>query len=856
MEQILITGARQHNLKNVSLALPHRKLIVITGVSGSGKSSLAFDTLFAEGQRRYLEALSTQARQYLQNLDRPLVTSIEGLCPAIAIEQKPLTGNPRSTVGTITEIHDFLRVLYARLGKVSCATCGRLIRSHTIPEMVDEVLAWPDGSRLLILAPLGSVSAGRLPRMIMELVRDGFVRVRIDGRVAALEEVRTLPRQSSYQVDVVVDRLVLNHERTQRLAESLETAAHRSDGWVTVLQDGGDERRFTEKFRCVECGEEATAPNLSLFSFNHPAGACPECKGLGFLSEDADPAGASDREVEDQGRGPTAPPGWIPQGAVPCPACRGARLNSRARAVILDGLAIHQLSALSVIKLQNWVSNLELAGPRQQIGSSVLEEINRRLKTLMELGLSYLSLDRPANSLSGGEAQRIRLTHQISTFLSGVLYVLDEPSIGLHARDHVRLLEILKRLRDAGNTVVIVEHDLATIREADYVVDMGPGAGEQGGEVLYAGPTSGILQHPTSLTGQYLSGGLHLPTSSRRSAADGASLRLVGARGHNLKNVTVDFPIGCITCVTGVSGSGKSSLVLRTLYAGLAQRLYRAAVAPLPHEGIEGVDSLQRIAHVDQSLLDRTPRSNPATYTGIFTLVRQLFAQIPEARARGYRSSRFSFNIKGGRCEVCKGNGTHQLDMHFLPSVSVTCPACHGTRFRRETLEVHFKGKSIADVLNLTVQQALDFFENIPEIQRRLAVLQEVGLGYLRLGQPATEMSGGETQRIKLARELARRESGGTLFVLDEPTTGLHVADISRLLHVLRRLVERGNTIIVIEHHLEVIKAADHVIDMGPEGGNEGGRVVACGTPEQIADSPLSVTGRCLRPYLQFAGIG
>ncbi len=855
MKQILITGARQHNLKNISLALPHQQLIVITGVSGSGKSSLAFDTLFAEGQRRYLESLSTQARQFLQNLDRPQVTSIEGLCPAIAIEQKPLPRNPRSTVGTITEIHDFLRVLYARLGTVLCSACGHMIRSHTIPQMVDEVLAWPDGSRLWVLAPLGSVNAGRLPRLLSGLMRDGFVRIRIDGRISPLEELRKLPRQPSYQVDVVVDRLVLSRERTQRLAESLETAAHRSDGWVTVLQEGGDKQRFTERFRCVDCGWEATAPTLSLFSFNHPAGACPQCKGLGMLSEDAIPNGAGRHGAEHQGDDSPAQPGWIPQGTSPCPVCKGARLNRQAQAVTLGGLAIHQLSALSIVKLQDWLVNLELPGPRREIGSRVLEEISRRLQTLIELGLSYLSLDRPANSLSGGEAQRIRLTHQISTCLAGVLYVLDEPSIGLHARDHARLLEIMKRLRDAGNTVVVVEHDPATIREADYVVDMGPGAGEQGGDVLYAGPTSGLLQHPTSLTGQYLSGRLHYPVPRQRRVANGAWLRLVGARGHNLKNVTVAFPIGCITCVTGVSGSGKSSLVLRTLYAALAQRLYGASLRPLRHDRIEGHDSLQRIAHVDQSSLDRTPRSNPATYTGIFTLVRQLYAQIPEARARGYRASRFSFNLKGGRCEVCKGDGTQRLDMHFLPPVSVTCPACHGTRFRRETLEIHFKGKSIADVLDLTIQQASTFFENISEIHRRLAVLQEVGLGYMRLGQHATEISGGEAQRIKLARELGRRESGNTLYVLDEPTTGLHVADISRLLHVLQRLAERGNTIIIIEHHLEVIKAADHVIDMGPEGGDEGGRVVVCGTPEAVACSQSSMTGRYLRPHLQAAGV-
>lgn len=853
MKQILITGACQHNLKNISLVLPHQQLIVITGVSGSGKSSLAFDTLFAEGQRRYLESLSTQARHFLQDFDRPQVTSIEGLCPAIAIEQKPLPRNPRSTVGTISEIHDFLRVLYTRLGSVFCSSCGQMIRSHTIPQMVDEILAWPPGSRLWVLAPLGSVPRHKLSRLFQGLVREGFVRIRIDGRIAPLEEIQKVPRQASYQVDVVVDRLTLDPERSQRLAESLETAAHRSEGWVTVLQEGGKEWRFTESFRCLGCGAEASAPTLSLFSFNHPAGACSHCKGLGMVLEDDAHSEAGAGDADEQGDG-SPPYDWMFQGSSPCPVCNGARLNRHARAVTLGGLAIHQLSALSVGKLQDFLVNLDLPEPRREIGAPVLEAIGRRLQTLVELGLSYLSMSRPANSLSGGEAQRIRLVQQISTSLSGVLYVLDEPSIGLHARDHARLLEIMKRLRDAGNTVVIVEHDPATICATDYVVDMGPGAGEQGGEVLYAGATSGLLQHPTSLTGQYLSGRMHLPIPSQRREANVGYLRLVGARGHNLKNVTVAFPIGCITCVTGVSGSGKSSLVLRTLYAAMARILHGASRPALPYDYIQGHESLQRIAHVDQSPLDRTPRSNPATYIGIFTLVRQLYAQVPEARSRGYRSSRFSFNIKGGRCEVCKGNGTQRVEMYFLPAVSVTCPVCHGTRFRRETLEILFKGKSIADVLDLTVRQATSFFENIPEIHRRLAVLEEVGLGYMRLGQPATEVSGGEAQRIKLARELGRRERGEALYVLDEPTSGLHVADISRLLHILQRLTKRGNTIIIVEHHLEVIKAADYVIDMGPEGGDEGGRVVAAGTPEQIADCELSITGQYLRPLLRLPG--
>jgi excinuclease ABC subunit A len=851
MKHIVITGARQHNLKNISLSLPHQQLIVITGVSGSGKSSLAFDTLFAEGQRRYLESLSTHARQFLQQLDRPQVDRIEGLCPAIAIEQKPLPKNPRSTVGTITEIYDFLRVLYARLGTVHCTRCGQVIRAHTLPQMVNEVLAWPEGSRLWILAPQGTVEPARLSRLLSGIARDGYVRVRIDGRIVPLEDIRRLPRQSGYLVDVVIDRLILNHDKTQRLAESLELGAHRGQGWVAVLREGGEEQLFSEKFRCLHCGQEASTPTLSLFSFNHPAGACPECKGLGVVTK----AGDLQRDDLDT---KTHPPGAPPETlrflslvGAPCPSCQGGRLNQQAQSVTFGGLAIHQLCALPVTAVSEWVGDLDLIPTQKDIASRLLEEIVRRLRTLAELGLSYLSLDRPANTLSGGEAQRIRLTHQISSQLSGVLYVLDEPSIGLHPRDHARLLHIMTRLRDADNTVVVVEHDPTTILQADYVVDMGPGAGEQGGEIIYAGPPAGLLEDPSSLTGQYLAGRLQLPLRLERRDTERGWVRLVGARGHNLKNVSVAFPLGNITCVTGVSGSGKSSLVLQTLYPALAQRLYRASATPLPYDRIEGAESLQRVAHIDQSPLDRKPRSNPATYTGTFALIRQLFARIPEARARGYRANRFSFNVKGGRCEACKGDGVQRIEMHFLPPVSVTCQACRGTRFRRETLEVQFKGKSIADVLAMTIQQAFAFFENLPEIRRRLDVLQEVGLGYLRLGQAATQISGGEAQRIKLGRELGRRDSGSTLYLLDEPTTGLHLADIHRLLHVLQRLAERGNTIIIIEHHLEIVKAADYVVDLGPDGGEKGGTVVACGTPEEIARSVDSITGGYLRPHLQ-----
>jgi excinuclease ABC subunit A len=851
MKHIVITGARQHNLKNVSLSLPHQQLIVITGVSGSGKSSLAFDTLFAEGQRRYLESLSTHARQFLQQLDRPQVDSIDGLCPAIAIEQKPLPKNPRSTVGTVTEIYDFLRVLYARLGTVHCSRCGHLVRAHTIAQMVDELLVWPEASRLWILAPQGTVEAARLKRLLNAIARDGYVRVRIDGRITPLEDLSKLPRQEAYAVDVVVDRLILNHAKTQRLAESLELGTHRGQGLVAVLQEGGDEKLFTEKQRCLHCGQEATALSLGLFSFNHPAGACPQCKGLGVIAE---PESQERRDLPPD----TTPFGESREASIPipradarCPSCQGGRLNQQAQAITFGGLAIHQVCALPVTAVMQWIEDLTLSVTQREIASRASDEIARRLKTLAELGLSYLSLDRSANTLSGGESQRIRLTHQISSQLSGVLYVLDEPSIGLHPRDHARLLLIMKRLRDAGNTIVVVEHDASTIRQADYVVDMGPGAGELGGEIIYAGSPEGLLDDPSSSTGQYLSGRVRLPLPKERRGADSGWLHLLGARGHNLKNVNVAFPLGAISCVSGVSGSGKSTLVLQTLYPALAQRLHRASTSALPYDRIEGADGLQRVAHIDQSLLDRTPRSNAATYTGTFALIRQLFAQIPEARARGYRANRFSFNVKGGRCEACKGDGVQRIEMYFLPPVSVLCPVCQGARFRRETLEVQFKGHSIADVLNMTIQQAYSFFENLPEIRRRLNVLQEVGLGYLRLGQPATQISGGEAQRIKLGRELGRRESGSTLYILDEPTTGLHLADIHRLLHVLQRLAERGNTVIIIEHHLQVIKAADYVVDLGPDGGEKGGWVVACGTPEDIARIEDSITGQYLRAQLQ-----
>jgi len=843
MDHITISGARQHNLKNISLRLPHNQMIVITGVSGSGKSTLAFDTLFAEGQRRYLESLAPYARQFFQQLDRPLVQAIEGLCPALAIEHKSLPGNPRSTVGTLTDIHDYLRLLYTHLGTVHCPVCDQPVRAHTIPQMIEELTRWPDGSRLWILAPLGTIPNAQLPRVFGKIARDGFLRVRIDGVLAALDPPPPLPRRSSYQVEVVVDRLILQMDKTRRLSEALELGSRIGQGRVAVMREQAVEASFSEKFQCLNCGIQLSKPTVSLFSFNHPSGSCSTCKGLGYVGEDHDRnaagrhrIGQTDARIEAQ---TTEKP--------VCPACQGTRLNEKARAVKINGLGIHQLSALPLQEMSEWLGSLNLSPGEQEIADRPCKEAARRLRALQELGLSYLSLDRSSDTLSGGEAQRIRLIHQISTQLSGVLYVIDEPSVGLHARDHQRLLQMFLKLRDAGNTVVVVEHDPFTIMQADYVVDMGPGSGALGGEVIFAGPPEELLRHPTSLTGLYLSGQRQIPVLSRRVPFTRGALRLIGAHGHNLKNITVEFPLGCITCVSGVSGSGKSSLLLETLYRALRQHLHRAKSPPFPFEHLEGMELINKVMHIGQNPLDRTPRSNLATYTGLFALIRGLYAQVPEAKARGYQPERFSFNIKGGRCEICKGEGQQHIDMHFLPAVHITCGACQGTRYRSETLDITYKGKSIADVLTMTVHQAHGFFENVPQMRRKLAMLQEVGLGYVTLGQAATTLSGGEAQRVRLARELSRKATGMTVYILDEPTMGLHLEDIQRLLHVLHRLADDGNTVMIIEHNLEVLKSADYLIDLGPEGGTGGGFVVACGTPEQVMQSPDSLTGWYLK---------
>jgi len=863
MEEIIIRGARQHNLKDISLRIPKNRFVVITGVSGSGKSSLAFDTLFAEGQRRYVEALSAYARQFLQRMDPPDVDEIQGLSPAIAIEQKGLPRNPRSTVGTLTEIYDYLRLLFARLGTLHCPHCGKAVRAHTIPQIVDQINEWPQGSRLLVLAPLGNIKERELPKVLRGLRRDGFVRVRLDGRVFELDPAPLIPRRPDYKIEVVVDRLILDNNRIQRLSDALELASKMGGQSLVVVRLEGGEKAFSEAFRCVYCQLEYPPTTPSLFSFHHPAGMCDHCKGLGYIQLAFDGISNLDRKIPSivKKKSSAHIANRDSVGAIDddnqktaCPKCLGTRLNETSRAVRLGGQGIHQVSHLAVTAVKHWLEDLKFSPTQSEIASRPVQEMHNRLNALAQLGLSYLTLDRSAPTLSGGEAQRIRLANQLCSHLSGVLYVLDEPSIGLHPGDHQKLLDILFRLRDEGNSLLVVEHDRQTILQADYLIDLGPGAGVRGGELVYCGPPEELLNHPTSLTGHYLSGREQIYFSSRRQPFAKGAISINGASGHNLKNISVRLPLGCLTCITGVSGSGKSTLLLDTLYRALARKLYRSKSSPAPFKSMEGIEQVQKAILVDQSPLGRTPRSTPATYTGLFALIRQLFSRLPEARARGYGAGRFSFNAKGGRCEACKGEGLQTIEMFFLPDVYVTCPVCRGSRFGSETLEILFKGRSIADVLDMTVLDAAALFENIPAIRRKLDILQEVGLGYLRLGQPATTLSGGEAQRIKLAAELALKTSGKTLYILDEPTTGLHFADISRLLHLLHRLVEAGHTVIVIEHHLDVVKTADYVVDLGPEGGEGGGHVVASGAPEEITMVENSITGRYLREALRRQG--
>jgi excinuclease ABC subunit A len=870
MSCIRIRGARQHNLKNIDVDIPRDRLTVITGVSGSGKSSLAFDTLFAEGQRRYLEALSGRRRQYVQPLDKPDVDEILGLSPAIAIEQKRIAPNPRSTVGTLTEIHDYLRVLFARLGTAHCPQCGQAVSAHTIPEIVAEVArAWPEGSRLLVLAPLPPVGEGKLSSILARLRKDGFARIRLDGTVVELDSHLQLPRRPEYRLEVVVDRVVQGASSEARFHEDVELALKSGDGTMVVADTQGHAMRFTDRLRCASCRIEIPDLSPALFSFHHPQGMCPRCAGLGAeplpaKAEGRSSMGRGGRTGMDRpspsGRGSG---GRRSSGSVdpvdldlegfdsacgpPCSACGGSRLNPAARAVRLHGSGLHDVSALPVSQLGPWLQNIPLNAMTEKIAGPLVSQLLERGAAMERLGLGYLCLDRSAVTLSGGEAQRVRIAQQIGARLTGILYVLDEPSIGLHPQDHRRLMEIVLALRDAGNTVVIVEHDRDTILEADHLIDMGPGAGRLGGQVIFSGPPGKILACPESLTGQHLSGSRTIRISAGRVPFAHGSIEIHGATGHNLKDISIAFPLGCITCVTGVSGSGKSTLVLDTFYRILAQRLYRSTWTPAPHREVRGLDAIRKVLLVDQSAIGRNPRSTPATYTGIFTPIRQLFSRIPEARARGYTPDRFSYNVKGGRCESCKGDGTLSVDLVFLPDVTFTCPVCQGARYNSETLQVQFKGNSIAGVLSMSVTEALALFTNVPAIRQTLKVMEEVGLGYLLLGQSALTLSGGESQRVKLAAELSLRSPEPAVFILDEPTSGLHFEDIARLMDVLQRLAEAGHTVVLIEHHLDVIRCADYVIDLGPVGGEAGGHVVAQGTPAEVASAGASVTGRFLR---------
>ena len=937
---IKIRGASEHNLKHVDVDIPRDELVVMTGLSGSGKSSLAFDTIYAEGQRRYMQSLSSYARQFLGQMEKPAVDLIEGLSPAISIDQKSTNRNPRSTVGTVTEIYDYMRLLYARVGTPHCPKCGREIKRQTVDEIVDQLLLMPEGSRIQLLAPIVRGKKGMHEKVLDSARRSGYVRVRVDGNMYELSEDIRLDKNIRHTIEIVVDRLVIREGIEARLTESIEQVMGLTGGQMTVDVIGGEPVNFSTSFACPDCGVSIDEIEPRSFSFNNPFGACPECSGIGYKME-FDLALMIPDESLSLNEGAITVPGWMnskDEGSfthamlvalseayhfsldtpfqdyppeirsiildgtkgekvtvryasqfgkgnvhqvafegllanvnrryrecfsermradyeqymriTPCALCHGARLKASSLAVTIADLNIYQATELSIEHFYHWIEAIQLTPMQHQIADEVVKEIRSRIKFMLDVGLDYLTLSRAAGTLSGGEAQRIRLATQIGSGLVGVAYILDEPSIGLHQRDNDRLIATLKHLRDLGNTVIVVEHDEDTMRAADYIVDIGPGAGSEGGEVVATGTAEEIMQNPRSITGQYLSGKLKIEVPKTRRKPNGW-ITVKGASEHNLKNIDVRFPLGVFTCVTGVSGSGKSSLVNEILYKTLAKKLNRARTIPGRYKSIEGVEQLDKIIAIDQSPIGRTPRSNPATYTGVFDMIRDLFAGTPDAKARGYSKGRFSFNVRGGRCEACQGDGIVKIEMNFLPDVYVPCEVCNGKRFNRETLEVKYKGKNIYDILEMTVEEALDFFKNVPSITRKIQTLYDVGLGYVKLGQPSTELSGGEAQRIKLATELSRRPTGKTIYVLDEPTTGLHFADVHKLVVMLDRLAENGNTVIVIEHNLDVIKCADYIIDIGPEGGDRGGTVIAEGTPEEVSKVKESYTGHYIRQYLK-----
>jgi len=852
-EAIVVKKARVHNLKEVSVQLPRDRLVVITGPSGSGKSSLAFDTIYAEGQRRYVESLSAFARQFLEQMGKPDVESIEGLSPTISIEQRTTSYNPRSTVGTVTELYDYLRLLFARIGKPFCYECGSPIQSQNQQQIIDQILALPENTKIALLAPVVRERKGEYQKELLQLRQKGFVRVRIDGEVLDLAESIQLDKNKKHNIDVYIDRIILKGDRQTllaRISESVELALKLGEG-VLVLEvhsDSGSPREqlISERYACANCNISYSAPEPRTFSFNSPMGACPTCDGIGV-----DPKAQEQEEESDEQ--PEVPHFYreITPETHPCTDCSGHRLRKESLFIRIQDRNIAELAKLPLVELKYFFDALPLTDREQAISNRVIKEIKQRLSFLLEVGVDYLSLGRPAQTLSGGEAQRIRLATQIGSSLVGVIYVLDEPSIGLHQRDNSKLIQSLLNLRDLGNTVLVVEHDRETIEKADYIVDLGPGAGSRGGEVVGEGTLQQILSAQESITGKYLRNELQIAVpSTRRPWTKDRVLRIEGARGHNLKNISVDFPLGVFTCVTGVSGSGKSTLILDTLYRGLLKRLYKVEVGPLAVERIEGLDLVDKVIDIDQSPIGKTPRSNPATYTGLFTHIRDLFANLPESKVRGFGPGRYSFNVKGGRCEKCEGDGLTRIEMHFLPDVFVECESCRGKRYNRDTLEIRYKGKNIAEVLEMPAEEALEFFDSIPSLKSKLKVLNDVGLGYVRLGQSATTLSGGEAQRIKLAKELSRRGTGRTVYILDEPSTGLHFDDIRKLVSILQSLVDQGNTVIVIEHNLDIIKVADHIIDIGPEGGKNGGEVVASGTPEEVTKVGRSHTGRYLAPYL------